>query len=91
MATEVHGLGALCLRPLKCVRSPALGVEQAGKLTERGEKAYLCSGEDVHMGIACIFLRYLKQKSIDERETSLDRAAKLLKQKQLIVHFRTEF
>jgi hypothetical protein len=51
----------------------------------------LCSGEDVQMRIAYLLLRYLEYRSIGGREASLEKAARLVEQKQLTVHLRTEF
>jgi hypothetical protein len=59
VAMDVHGLGAFCLRPLRCIHSPASGVEIAGKLIGRQEEAGLDEGRDEHMRKACLLLRYL--------------------------------
>jgi hypothetical protein len=88
VVSEVHGLGDLFWRPLKCVWSPALGVELAWKLTGRHEEAGLYSGENVHMPITCLLIWYLEYRSIGRKEVSLDRASRLVEWKQLTVHLR---
>ena len=59
VAIDVHGLGAFCLRPLRWIRSPASGKEVAGKLIGRREEAGFSLGDEEHMRMACLLLRYL--------------------------------
>jgi len=59
VAIDVHGLGAFCYRPLRCIRSPVSGVVIAGKLVESREEVGFDRGNKEPMRIACLLLRYL--------------------------------
>ena len=49
LATEVHGLGAFCLRPTRCFRMPCLAGGERGKEGGNLADAGLERGEEAHI------------------------------------------